>query len=339
MTSVVGRVSRLASGQWGMLTTAQAVKEGVSRVVLSRLCDSGALERVGQGIYVQPGAADKLTPVRAAWLAMDPSATAEQRLAEPIRSGVVSHASAAALHQLGDLDADVTEITVPGRKRTERPGTRIHQAHLTPEDVTIVSGLPVTTVERTVADLLRSRRHGDPAHVASIVGEALLEDRLDTRQLAAQLEPLASRYGQDSGESFTSWLIDLSGNSPEALAARLGSTAIGRQVVAASFANAFTDETSSVIRHAVAAIAGWVADHPEAGRDLQTARAALAEPEVAAALDAVRGIPADELRAIRKIHREVSSPVTQRHVREAQRAWAQVDPSVVQAIRAIGGSQ
>ncbi|MEZ5199858.1 MAG: type IV toxin-antitoxin system AbiEi family antitoxin domain-containing protein [Micropruina glycogenica] len=37
------------------MTTAQAVRRGVSRLYLSRLADAGLLEQVGQGVYRAAG--------------------------------------------------------------------------------------------------------------------------------------------------------------------------------------------------------------------------------------------------------------------------------------------
>ena len=85
-------------------------------------------------------------------------------------------------------------MCIRDRRRTIRPGVRLHQAHLEAADVTIAEGLPVTIIERTIADLLGSRSHGDPEHIARIVGDALVEARLDVDRLAVLLDPLAARY-------------------------------------------------------------------------------------------------------------------------------------------------
>src|SRR5664279_3937535 len=103
MTNVVARASHIAAGQWGLLTTAQAVHEGISRLQLARLADAGVLQRVGRGVYATTSSAAEHLSLRAAWLALDPAHTAELRLVNPIAAGVVSHASAAGLHQLADL--------------------------------------------------------------------------------------------------------------------------------------------------------------------------------------------------------------------------------------------
>ncbi|MCA9242200.1 MAG: type IV toxin-antitoxin system AbiEi family antitoxin domain-containing protein, partial [Planctomycetales bacterium] len=128
-TNVTARASELAARQWGLLTTARAEAEGISRLQLSRLADAGVIERVDRGIYAIPATIDEHTPLRAAWLSLDPSVLAENRLADPVASGVISHASAAALHQVGDLLDDEPEITVPERKQSRR-GIRLHRGAL-----------------------------------------------------------------------------------------------------------------------------------------------------------------------------------------------------------------
>src|SRR5664280_1623351 len=57
MTNVVARASHIAAGQWGLLTTAQAVHEGISRLQLARLADAGVLQRVGRGVYATTSSA------------------------------------------------------------------------------------------------------------------------------------------------------------------------------------------------------------------------------------------------------------------------------------------
>src|SRR5450759_3451320 len=80
MTNVVARASHIAAGQWGLLTTAQAVHEGISRLQLARLADAGVLQRVGRGVYATTSSAAEHLSLRAAWLVLDPAHTAELRL-------------------------------------------------------------------------------------------------------------------------------------------------------------------------------------------------------------------------------------------------------------------
>lgn len=338
MKSAASLVSSIAASQWSLLTTAQAEAAGVSRSSLARMCERGDLERVGQGVYVLAGADDALTSLRAAWLSLAPALSPEERLADPPRLAVVSHASAAALHQLGDLPHDVAEFIVPKLRRTIRPGVRLHQAHLEAADVTIVEGLPVTTIERTVADLLGSRVHGDPEHVSRVVGDALVEARLDVDRLADLLDPLASRHKQPNGEAVVDWLVELSGNSATALAAKLSASALGRQVVGLALQNALPVERNATLQALIATLANWLARHPGVQKDVEAAsRAALADRDVAEAIAAVGRMSPEDLQTIAKARRELSSPPVQRKLREARRARSKVDPVVVRAITSLGG--
>jgi hypothetical protein len=335
MKSAAAVVSGIAAAQWSLLTTAQAEAAGVHRSSLARLCAQGDLERVGQGVYVLAGAEDARTALRAAWLSIAPAATHEERLAELPRAAVVSHASAAGLHELGDLPHDVAEFTVPASRRTIRAGIRLHQARLDTTEVTIVDGLPVTTIERTIADLLASRTYGDPEHIASVVGDALLDGRLDVARLSDLLEPLARRYKQPDGESLAAWLVELSGNGPAALAAKLNTTAAGRQVIDLALQNAFDEATNAALTQLITTLTAWVTTHPGIEKDLETAsHAALASPEVAKAIQAVRHISEDDLRAIEKTRRDLSTPAAHRSVRQAKQPLAKVDPALVQAVKA-----
>ena len=241
---VVARVSRLAAGQWGLLTAAQAEREDVTRSQLTRLADAGVLERVERGVYATTSSTDQNRALRAAWLALDPAQTAEERLADPVGAGVISHTSAAGLHKLGDLLDDVPEVTYPHRKQTRR-GIRLHRVDLTEADVTLVDGLPTTTEERTVADLLRDGH--DPEHIAQIIGQGVRRGVIDLPDLAEHLEPLARRYGQPDGQSLVAHLLDLVGLSPAALARELAKSTAGQELLAAGRATAFTEMLASIL--------------------------------------------------------------------------------------------
>ena len=48
-------IARYARGEWGMVTSAQAVAAGVSYMQLKRMTDGGLLERTGPGVYLMIG--------------------------------------------------------------------------------------------------------------------------------------------------------------------------------------------------------------------------------------------------------------------------------------------
>lgn len=241
MTNVVARASHIAAGQWGLLTTAQAAHEGISRLQLARLADAGVLQRLGRGVYATTSSAGEHLSLRAAWLALDPAHTAELRLADPIAAGVVSHASAAGLHQLGDLLDDQHEFTLAQRKQTARGGIRIHRGDLLAQDVTIAAGLPVTTVERTIADLLRAGH--DPEHVAQIIGQGMRRGVIDLTDLVTHLDPLARRHHQPDGSAL---LLDIVGLSQAALTRELAQSPAGQDLLAAGRRSAIAEMAASI---------------------------------------------------------------------------------------------
>lgn len=165
------------------------------------------------------------------------------RLADPVASGVISHTSAAALHELGDLLDDETEITVPERKQSRR-GIRLHRTTLCSDEVTIVDGLPVTTHARTVADLLRDGH--DPSHIAEIAGDALGRNLASRHDIATALEPLARRNGQPSGAALLEHLLDLVGLSGTALVKNLATSELGKSLVAAGHLSAIANILEAV---------------------------------------------------------------------------------------------
>ncbi len=188
----------VAAEQWGLVTTAQARALGVSPQGVARLTNQGSLERMTHGVYRVSGAPpDPLDELRAAWLTLDPSRRAAQRVRDA-SPAVVSHRSAAALHGLGDLEADLHEFTTGGRKQSRRLDIRLHRGRLGAGEWTVVGGLPVTTVARTVADLAAARIDG--GHLASVVRDALTVRQVSDQVLSAALAPHAHRYGAPAGD-------------------------------------------------------------------------------------------------------------------------------------------
>ncbi len=175
-------VARIAAGQWGLLTTVQATTAGVSRMMLSRMAEWGELERVMHGVYATPAAVgDELLEKRAVWLSLEPGRLAYERLADTLPFGVLSHATAAALHHAGDILDRQVEVTLPSRYRARRPEVRAHRGTLHRDEVTLVQGLPVTTPARTVADLLADGHDRD--HVATVAADMLRQGAVSLVEL------------------------------------------------------------------------------------------------------------------------------------------------------------
>jgi hypothetical protein len=193
------RLADVAADQGGLLTTAQAKTVGVTPQQIARLAKSGVLERVVHGVHRLAGTTyDPLSDLRAAWLALEPQTLAGDRLARADPGGVISHRSAAVLHGLGDLDADLHEFTVSSRRRSRNPDVRFHTASHVLEDWTVVSGLPATTVAQTIADLAHTRTDG--GHLAQVVSDALTGLDVELDEAAAALRPFAHYYGAPLGD-------------------------------------------------------------------------------------------------------------------------------------------
>lgn len=228
-------LAELSSSQWGMVTTAQAAALGVGRLDLSRLTEAGHLERLAHGVYRDAGApAEEFESLRAAWLGADPSASADERLRDLAGGVVVMGESAASLHRVGDLPADRHEFSAPARRQSQRSEIRYRRRELEARDVTIAHGLPVTTVERTIADLVEART--DLSLVAHVLRDAARTRRLDDDRLVELLGPLATRngLGKGDGAALLGRLKELAGLDARSLAEQIASSNTLGALVAAN---------------------------------------------------------------------------------------------------------
>ena len=85
------------------------------------MAKAGTVERIRHGVYRIGGAPSVPSErLRAAWMMIEPGATAGERLREG-SPAVVTHRSAAWLHGLGDVDADVMEFATSKRRQSRLP--------------------------------------------------------------------------------------------------------------------------------------------------------------------------------------------------------------------------
>ncbi|MCX5216101.1 type IV toxin-antitoxin system AbiEi family antitoxin domain-containing protein [Kitasatospora sp. NBC_00240] len=206
-------IGDIAAQQWGLITAAQAKKAGLSGVHMKRLTDAGLLESISRGVYLLTGSGYPAhLDIAVAWLRLQPAVPAWERRADDPDSAVVSHASACLLHGLGDIPSGEVELTVPRRRVTREPFVKLHIAALEPDNVVTVDGLPVTTVTRTVVDLLR--QHTDGGHVGGVIAEADRRDLVSAQSLAPHVARFAKRYGlpQNDGIALVEHLVAQAGD-------------------------------------------------------------------------------------------------------------------------------
>jgi predicted transcriptional regulator of viral defense system len=162
----------LAEGQDGYFSAFQAEQAGIASMTLQRATAAGFLNRVSRGVY-------RLThyPVTSMHVHLW-EAVLWPQVRAPYR-GTISHYTALRLHDLSDVNPEQTHITVPTalRARRQAPSTLVvHRADLQPYDITLVEGIPVTTVARTLLD------------IAAEPNPAVLQDALrDARRLKLEI--------------------------------------------------------------------------------------------------------------------------------------------------------
>ncbi|HEV7495715.1 hypothetical protein [Baekduia sp.] len=143
------RLYAVAEPQGGYFTAQQAIDAGVARSTLTyHAREGGMLQRAGRAVYRLrrfPSAPhEHVVPV---WLGLSRA------------DAVVSNVSALELLDLTDVIADEVHVTMPRAKRgtTIPEGVRAHftDRPISGRDRRQVLGVPVTGVERTIADVVR----------------------------------------------------------------------------------------------------------------------------------------------------------------------------------------
>jgi predicted transcriptional regulator of viral defense system len=137
-------LQRLAFSQSGYFTAAQGLELGYSYQAQKYHVDSGNWLRVDRGLFRLPD-----------W----PSAPEDQWVRWTLWSedrGVVSHDSAALVHDLGELDPRHVHLSVPVGFRAVDPAVVTHVGELPTTDVADQGAWRVTTPLRTLLDLAGS---------------------------------------------------------------------------------------------------------------------------------------------------------------------------------------
>ncbi|QIM15448.1 hypothetical protein G7067_01935 [Leucobacter insecticola] len=215
-------LAEVAASQWGLVTAAQAGARGVSHLMLARLADAGDLVRLAHGVYRDAGApTSEHEELRSAWLSIEPARFAWERIQDRPEGATVSGESAARLLGIGDFRAIRHEFTVPRRRQTQRPDVRFRTRALADPDVTVREGLPVTSIERTIADLVESRAQLE--HVARALRDAMRRESVDVDRLTALLAPLAARNGhrKEDGRDLLQQLLATVGLDQQSLIKQL----------------------------------------------------------------------------------------------------------------------
>lgn len=154
---------RMAVRQGGVIRHNQALECGLSRSSIDRRVRSGEWKRIGRGIFRLVDLNEPLDRVRAAVCVLP--------------GAVISHETAAEMHQIRGLERGLAVVTVPTKTTHAFTGVNVHRTHdLADDHIAPMSGLPVTTPARTLCDLAATLH---PLYLASIVDDQIAAKRLD----------------------------------------------------------------------------------------------------------------------------------------------------------------
>lgn len=145
-------LATLAEENDGLVTADRARQAGLADSVLARLVQRGRIERISRGVYRIP----YFSPGRFAQYREAVLWAKANRGPDRV---AISHATALAAYDISDANPRSIHLTVPktARLRRQKPkGIVVHRADLSPDDIAIHEGVPLTSVARTVADLLNS---------------------------------------------------------------------------------------------------------------------------------------------------------------------------------------
>ena len=156
-------IPKIAKKNGGLMTTAQAVSGGLSKTMLGKYVASGELIRVRHGLYSLPDAV--VDDAFALYLQND---------------GIVfSHDSALFLNGLADRTPFTHTVTVPSNKVLPKSVKEkcncfyirpdLFEVGLTIKRTTFGNEVPCYDAERTICDILRSRRRLDDEIVVAAI--------------------------------------------------------------------------------------------------------------------------------------------------------------------------
>jgi predicted transcriptional regulator of viral defense system len=181
----------LAEARDGLLTSKEARSAGIADSVLVRLAQRGRLDRVSRGVYrISHYPTDRFAQYREAVLWAQASQGPE--------AVALSHETALLLYGISDVSPARVHLTVPvsARLRRERPKwIMIHHADLTPAELSEYEGIPVTTVAKSIMDVLQSTKRIDVARQA--IADGLKQGLLKSSD-ARRLTQLANQSAHPS---------------------------------------------------------------------------------------------------------------------------------------------
>jgi predicted transcriptional regulator of viral defense system len=175
------RLREVALDQHGLVTTAQALDEGVPHAELSKMVARGRLEREAHGVYrVHQVAGSRWDSWALAVLWTGAS------------EACLSHETALAAWEISDVNPDRIHVCVGANRRIRRSGGEnyiVHHHNLAPEQRTWFEQMPITDVPTTIEHCID---WGTPTYLVKQAleraGRTSLLLKTEREQLAKRLE-------------------------------------------------------------------------------------------------------------------------------------------------------
>jgi predicted transcriptional regulator of viral defense system len=176
------RLWRVAAGQRGYFTAAQALREGFSYQSQRFHVQRGNWTRAGRGIYrfrefLDLDVSDTDDLVRWSLWSKD--------------RAVVSHLTALTVHDLGVANPEAVHLTVPPRFRQTDPAVILHRDLLGEDDIVQREGFRVTAPLRAIAE--SAAILSDQDIIDSAVNDLLRRGEATTRQILHAAQRLGSQ--------------------------------------------------------------------------------------------------------------------------------------------------
>ncbi|MHA3725080.1 type IV toxin-antitoxin system AbiEi family antitoxin domain-containing protein [Leucobacter sp. HY1910] len=181
------RLREIALDQHGFVTAAQAVEDGIPKTELPKLAARGRVERILHGVYRVPQV----------------TATPHDNLALAVLwtgapEACLSHETALAAWSVSDVNPERIHLTVTRNRRIRRSGGEryvIHRRDLASKQRTWWEGIPITDLQTTIEDCIRTgtatylirqaiERGGRTSLLSATAGRQL-ESLLDARDYEA----------------------------------------------------------------------------------------------------------------------------------------------------------
>jgi predicted transcriptional regulator of viral defense system len=171
----------VAREQCGYFTAKQALDAGYSYQAQRHHVSRGNWVRVDRGIFRLPE-----------WPACEHEDLVRWTLWSRSR-GTVSHSTALAVHELGDVMPARVHLTVPPGFRAKSPAVVLHQGSLPSQDVEELEGFSVTTPLRSILDTAADDIEVD--QLARVIDDALTRGVISKRTLRARADEFGPRAG------------------------------------------------------------------------------------------------------------------------------------------------